>query len=251
MRHIQLTIEYDGTHFNGWQIQSPHHRTVQATIETALQTIFKKKIRCIGSGRTDSGVHAWGQVAHFKTPSRLTTDEITRALNAHLPKDIVIRDVRERPNTFHAQFNAKRKTYRYIILNRDTPSALERNGVWHIPQNLNLRRMRQAARFLMGKKDFRAFMAADPAARRAGKVKNTVRTLYRLDIKRRKDHICIEMEADGFLYKMVRNIVGTLVEIGRGKYPGEYMREILIHKDRHLAGKTAPAQGLFLMQVRY
>jgi len=251
MRNIKLTIEYDGTNFNGWQIQGQGHRTVQGDIETALQKIFKKKIRLIGSGRTDSGVHALGQVANFTIASKMPTGEIIKALNGNLAEDVVVLDAKEVPVPFHAQYNAKRKTYRYTILNRKATCAQQRNFCLYFPYKLNLTAMRQEAKSLVGKKDFRSFMASDAKKRLKIAEKDTVRTIYRLDIKKKKDLLLIEIEANGFLYKMVRNIVGTLLDIGTGKLPPGSLKEILSQRNRQFAADTAPAKGLCLIDVKY
>ncbi len=251
MRNIKLTIEYDGTHFNGWQIQTKKTRTVQGEIEKALKRIFKKNVRVTGSGRTDSGVHALGQVAHFKTDSRMTPAEILKALNAHLPEDVVVLESGDVPAAFHAQYHARKKTYRYVILNRETRPVVERRFCLHVPVPLNLRAMRRAAQSLVGKHDFRSFMASDPARRDLPQPKDTVRTVTRIDIRKRKDTILVDMEANGFLYKMVRNIVGTLLTVGTGKTPAATMPDLLGCRNRALAGKTAAARGLFLLRVDY
>lgn len=250
MRNIKLTIEYDGTHFHGWQIQSPGKRTVQGEIARALKIIFRRKISLIGSGRTDSGVHAVGQVANFKINSSLSTDTIVRALNANLPEDIVIRNAKGVPSVFNAQFSAKRKTYRYTILNRSERPGLERDFVFHYPLALDVVAMRRAAKIIKGKKDFRSFMAADPADSN-DKNKNTVRTISRLVVKKTGDLITIEVSANGFLYKMVRNIVGTLLEAGKRRINPHQVRQILDARNRCMAKATAPAKGLCLMKVAY
>ena len=251
MHNIKLTIEYDGTNFNGWQIQKQNNRTVQGEIERALKLIFKKRIKLTGSGRTDSGVHAFGQVANFKTDSRLTEIEIQKALNANLPEDITILKSEDVPLTFHAQYSAKRKTYCYCILNRPFRCAQQRNYYLHVPYKINLQRMREEAKALVGRKDFRAFMATDAAQRNTIKEKNTVRTVYHLEIRKKENFLYIEIEANGFLYKMVRNIVGTLLEISTKNLPKGSMRKILQTKTRNSAGHTAPARGLCLIDVTY
>jgi tRNA pseudouridine38-40 synthase len=250
-RNLKLTIEYDGTDFNGWQIQAGKNRTVQGELEKALRQIFKKKIRITGSGRTDSGVHALAQVAHFKCASRLDDGEIRRALNANLPKDVVVLDVRTVADSFHSQFSTKRKTYQYTILNRVCPCAINRRFCVHIPQALDLALMRREAKHIVGKKDFRSFMATDRAKRERERLKDTVRRIYRLDIAREGDYITITIESDGFLYKMVRNIVGTLIEIGKNKLAQGAVTHLLKKKDRKFAAKTAPAHGLCLVSVKY
>jgi len=249
MRTVKITLEYDGTGFNGWQIQARPNRTVQGEIESVLKKIFKKNVRCIGSGRTDSGVHALGQVAHFKVATRMNPEQILKALNSNLPQDIAVHAACFVRASFHARFAAKRKTYRYVILNRPVASALERNHCWHIRQRLNLTAMRRAAKDLVGRKDFRSFTASDTALGSRGK--NTVRRISRLDIRKKKDFILIEIEADGFLYKMVRNIAGTLVEVGLNRLSQGLIKDILRRKNRGCAAITAPAQGLFLVNVTY
>ena len=251
MRNIKLTIEYDGTNFQGWQIQKQNNRTVQGQIERALKLIFRKRIKLTGSGRTDSGVHAFGQVANFKVTSRLTDKEIQKALNANLPEDVTILKSEEVPLTFHAQYSAKRKTYRYCILNRRVRCAQQRDYCLHVPYKINLKKMREEAKALVGRKDFRAFMAMDAAQRNTIKEKNTVRTVSRLEIRKKKDFLYIEIEANGFLYKMVRNMVGTLLEISTKNLPKGSMGRILQAKTRNSAGDTAPAQGLCLVNVTY
>lgn len=251
MRNIKLTIEYDGTSFNGWQIQGACTRTVQGEMEKALKRTFKKRIRLTGSGRTDSGAHALGQVAAFKTDSRMTPEEIRRALNAHLPADIVVLAAAEVPAGFHPRFDVRGKTYRYLILNRETGCAQQRNFCLHFPYRLNMRALRQEARQLIGRKDFRGFMAADPRQRERINAKDTVRTIRRVTVQKKGDLISIDLEGNGFLYKMVRNIVGTLLAVGAGRLPGGTVRQVLQTRNRVMAGETAPAHGLCLVAVTY
>ncbi len=248
-RNIKLTIEYEGTNYHGWQIQGKGHKTIQGQIEKALRKIFKKDIRLYGSGRTDSGVHAFGQVANFKVSSYLSLNEIQKAINANIPDDISIIDIEEVSLDFHSQYSAKFKIYRYVILNRQAPSVKDRNFCLHYPYKLNLALMRREAAILVGKKDFRSFQASDP--RNPHRDKNTIRTVRNISIRRKGDYVFIDIEADGFLYKMVRNIVGTLLEIGRGKLPKGSMEMILLKKDRSAAGYTAKAKGLVLLKVLY
>ncbi|MCK5581769.1 MAG: tRNA pseudouridine(38-40) synthase TruA [Candidatus Omnitrophica bacterium] len=251
MKNFKLTVEYDGTKFNGWQVQAQNERTIQGKIEQALKIIFKKRIRLYGSGRTDSGVHASGQVANFKTSTQKSDNEILNAINANLPPDISIINIQEVPLDFHSQYSAKRKTYRYTILNRKARSAQNRNFYLHFPHTLNVTAMRQDIKNLVGKKDFRSFMASDTALRKTGKTKKTVRTIYDAKIQKKGDLIYIDITANGFLYKMVRNIAGTLIAVGTGKMPKGSIHQILQKKDRILAGDTAPAKGLCLLQVEY
>jgi tRNA pseudouridine38-40 synthase len=259
LRNIKLTIEYDGTDYSGWQIQNKRkERTIQEAIEKTLRKILQDKIKLIGAGRTDAGVHAKAQVANFKTNSKLSLGKLQKALNGELPEDISIVKAEEKGLNFHSRFNAKSKVYRYIILNRAYPSALLRNTVYFYSYTLNIQLMRQGAAHLLGKHDFKSFCVS------ASSAKNTVRTIKRINIKKMPYDlrpgihdlnkgflICIDIEADGFLYNMTRNIVGTLLEIGRGKLAPDSLKETLMSCDRRLAGPTAPAKGLCLMQVKY
>lgn len=249
MPTIKLTLEYDGTDFNGWQIQSGKKRTVQGEIEKALLKIFKQKTRIIGSGRTDSGVHAQGQVAHFQTSSVMTPHQILKALNASLPEDIAVVGAQKASENFHAQYSAKSKTYRYTILNRNSRSPFLRRFSCFYPHLLDLTLMRREASHFLGKKDFRSFQAADPASQ--DQRKTSLRTIKRLEVKKKGSFIEIVIEADGFLYKMVRNIVGTLLEIGSGRRSRGDMKTILGQRDRRAAGVTAPPEGLSLVKVKY
>lgn len=253
MRNIKLTLEYDGTDFCGWQVQrttfsgqrSEKNRTIQEELEKALSKILNEKIKVIGSGRTDSGVHALGQVANFKTKSKLSLADIKRALNSILPGDIVLKKVEEVSLDFHARFAARSKIYRYTILNSPTPSVISRNFYFFYPHRLNLSAMRKASNLLLGKKDFKSFQASDK------KKRQSQRNIKNISLKKYADFIYFDLEADGFLYKMVRNILGTLIEVGRGKIRPNQVKEILLKKNRKLAGPTAPAKGLTLMEVKY
>jgi tRNA pseudouridine38-40 synthase len=268
MRNLKLEIEYEGTNYCGWQIQKSHHvttspsqkpRSIQETIERTLQRILQEKVRLIASGRTDAGVHALAQVANFKTNSKIPSDKLQVALNGLLPDDITIRQIREKDLNFHSRFAAKSKIYRYTILNRSYPSAILRNFVYFYPYPLDIRLMRQEAYCLLGKHNFAAFCAS------ASNVKNTIRTIKKISIKKipfklnnpvteeskNAFLIIIDIEADGFLYNMVRNIVGTLIEIGRGRFPPDSLKKILASGNRKLAGQTVPACGLCLLKVKY
>jgi tRNA pseudouridine38-40 synthase len=245
---IKLTIEYDGTNFKGWQIQKKGERTVQGEIKKALKTIFKKDINIIGSGRTDSGVHALGQVAHFKTSSLKSLEEIKSALNANLDHDISILEAKKVPATFHAQFSVKSKTYRYTILNRNVRCSINQPFCLHHPHTLNLRLMRQEAKSLIGRKNFKSFQSSNGTLKSP---KTSIRTIKAIEIKKRGDFITIDLKANGFLYKMVRNIVGTLLEIGSGKKPKGTIKAVLSKKNRIFAGSAAKARGLALVFVQY
>lgn len=259
MRNIKLIIEYEGTNYIGWQIQrlrqqktSIEHRTssiekktIQETMEQALKRILNEKIKLIGSGRTDSGAHALGQVANFKTNSKMPLDKLKKALNALLPNDIAIKDIEEVNLNFHSRFDAKSKIYGYTILNSPLRCVRQRNFYCLYPYKLNLNAMRQAARLLLGKKDFKSFQASDK------KPRNSQRTVKNISLKKQGDFIHFEIEADGFLYKMVRSIVGSLLEVGRGKLKTKDFKRILRQKNRQFAGPTAPAKGLTLLKVKY
>ena len=247
MKNFKLTLEFDGKDFKGWQIQGKGERTVQGELSKVLFQIFKKKVTVIGSGRTDSGVHALGQVAHFKTATRMKPEQIQKALNAQLPDDIVAVGVEGVLENFHAQFSAKSKIYRYSILNRSYPSAQNRGFVYYYRYPLNLSLLRKEANDLIGKNDFKSFQATDHLR----KNQDSVRTIKQVSIKKHKDIVLIDIEADGFLYKMVRNLVGTLLEIGSGLLPRGSIKKILKQRNRIYAGTTAPAQGLCLLKVKY
>lgn len=252
MRNIKLTLEYDGTNYAGWQCQrlkvkrqKAKIKTIQETIERAIEKILQQKIKLMGSGRTDAGVSAIGQVANFKTDSNISLDKLQRALNPLLPRDIVITKIEEVREGFHSRFDAKSKVYCYTILNRSYPSALFKDRVYFYPYPLDVKLMQRQARVLLGRHNFKAFQASDK------KERNTIRTVKKLKITQDKDLIYIEIEADGFLYNMVRNIVGTLIEIGRGRFPKGSLKKILLSRDRKLAGPTVPACGLCLVKVKY
>ena len=246
MRNIRLTIEYDGTNYCGWQVQKrSQKKSIQGTIEKALQKILQEKIRIIGSGRTDAGVHAQAQVANFKTNSDTALDKLQKGLNALLPDDIAVTKIKEVHPDFHSRFAAKSKVYRYSILNRPYRSALLRGKVYFCPYPLDVRLMQEESRILLGKHNFKAFQAADK------KAANSVRTIKKLQVKRDNDLIYIDIEADSFLYNMARNIIGTLLEIGRGKLPKGSLGRILVARDRRLAGPTVPSKGLCLLEVKY
>lgn len=245
MRNIKLIIEYDGTNYFGWQRQ-PRETTIQEVLENALEKITGKRITIIGSGRTDSGVHALAQVANFKTESTMTPFQFQKALNSLLPKDIVIKEVENVDLNFNSQFSAKSKVYIYVILNRDYPSALERLRAWFISDRLHLSRMEEAARMVIGEHDFRAFALSKL------NVKTTVRRVLGAKLEEKSNgRIEFEIEASGFLKGMVRLIVGTLVQVGKGKITPENFREILESGEKTNFVITAPARGLFLKKTKY
>jgi len=248
MRCFKLTLAYDGTAYGGWQVQ-PNRNTIQAELERALETVTGESVRTIASGRTDAGVHALGQVVSFSTGTHLAPDVLCRALAAHLPRDIVPLEVYEAPPGFHAIRDALGKRYRYVIQDGPRRDVLARAFAWYFPQRLDVAAMQAAAALLVGKHDFSSFEAA-------GSERGTsVRTVSELTVERRAgdflDRVVIEIQADGFLYNMVRNIVGSLVEIGRGRQPVALLDQVLAARDRKRAGMTAPPHGLFLVRVDY
>jgi tRNA pseudouridine38-40 synthase len=251
MPNIKLVIEYDGSRYHGWQRQ-PNLPTIQGALETALATIAKQRPTVIGAGRTDAGVHAQGQVANFNVNARLPSDAWMRALNSLLPEDIVVVSAQKVSSRFHARFSAVGKIYRYRILNRRYSPAIGRQYIWTVYNPLDIRRMKSAAKHLLGKHDFRSFRGSDPSEGRArGKKKSAVCHIRRLDLAKRHDHLVITIEADRFLQQMVRTIVGTLVEVGKGRLSPREIPLLLEKKDRRFGGPTAPPQGLCLVKVFY
>ena len=245
---LKLTIAYDGTQYQGWQVQKIG-TGVQEKVEAALAKLFPSHPRIHSSSRTDTGVHALGIVAHFEIPrteSRMTARKLALALNAWLPEDIRILSAAPAPQGFHARFNATGKQYRYFVWNHAAMNPLIRHTAWHVPRPLDLRAMRAAVPFFVGKHDFQS-LAANPGYAR----ESTVRTLKRCDLARRGPLLTFVIEGDGFLYKMCRGIVGTLVQVGLGKYPADEVRRMLVRRDRRAAGMTAPARGLVLWKVFY
>lgn len=248
MRFLKITLAYDGTEYAGWQTQ-PDAPTIQSTLESAWKTVTQEDAKIVASGRTDAGVHAIGQVCSVQTNTRLDNATLIRALSANTPFDIVVRNIESAPDGFHAIRDALRKRYRYSIHFGDVRDPFSRRYCWHVPQVLDLESMVEASQALIGEHDFASFQAA--GSDRATTVRN-VMDLQVLDRGRGlANQIDIEIEANGFLYNMVRNIVGTLVEIGKGKQDRQWATEVLAAKNRDVAGPTAPPQGLFLMQVWY
>ncbi|HSA58237.1 MAG TPA: tRNA pseudouridine(38-40) synthase TruA [bacterium] len=244
MRTLKLTLEYDGSAFSGWQIQ-PHKRTVQGTIQDVLRKITQEDIKLVGASRTDAGVHALGQVAHFRTKSRIRPEKFLIALNGLLPPEVAVKSVEESDGGFHAIRSAQSKTYRYVIWNEGSRSALERLRAWHVWDPLNLGAMRRAAKALPGRHDFSAFRGAQ------SDTKTSVRRVERVTIQKKGPEVRVEITGEGFLKYMVRNIVGTLVDVGKGRVTPKEFRKILQSRDRKKAGATAPAFGLTLVSIRY
>jgi tRNA pseudouridine38-40 synthase len=241
---VKLTIEYDGTHYHGWQLQ-PNGETIQAALERALSTFLGQRTRIVGSGRTDAGVHALGQVAHFSCDKKIDLYRLQRGLNALTPVDICIRNAEVVADTFDARRDASSRLYQYRIWNSPWPSVFQRRTSWHIHEPLELAPMRQAIIALEGEVDFSSFQAAGCDAAHA------VRRVYRNELTQQGNLIVYSIEATAFLRHMVRNIVGTLVEVGHGQRSPESFAALVKARDRTQAGITAPAHGLFLMEVKY
>ena len=244
MQNLKLILEYDGTAYHGWQVQ-PGLPTIQGVLQEMAKRISGEEVRITGAGRTDAGVHALGQVANFRTRKEVTPDRWQRAFNGLLPADIVVRCVEIVPVEFEARRSAKDKTYRYTILNAPHPSALERHCLLHISDPLDVTRMAEAAATLVGEHDFSAFRAAD------GNVHHSVRQIYEARFVTEESRLHFVVRGNGFLKHMIRIVVGTLLDVGRGKLGLDRFRDILHSRDRQQAGKTAPSHGLCLMQVDY
>lgn len=245
---LKLTIAYDGANYAGWQMQKIG-LGVQQVVEEAIAKIFQQQIRIHGSSRTDTGVHARAMIAHFDLPEdrlRMPMIKVALALNAQLPEDVRIMDARQVAETFHARFDAGAKQYRYFVYNHAAMDPLLRHRAWHVPQELDFTAMRKAASYFKGKQDFVAF-----ANNRNYAMETTVRTLFRCEMKKAGPLLIFIMEGDGFLYKMCRGIVGTLIQAGQGKFPPTDVAKMLAAKDRRMAGMTAPAHGLVLWKVLY
>lgn len=244
MKNIQVTIEYDGTGYCGWQIQ-PNGLSIQQVVAEAWSAASGETIKLVGSGRTDAGVHAYGQTANFQTTATIPVDRIPYALNARLPGSIRILDAKERSMDFHSRFSAKGKVYEYRILNNTFGSSLRRNRVWHVRSSLNANRMAAAAQHFVGTHDFTSFSSIKSQS------KDKVRTIYGINLNQEADEYIFTIEGNGFLYNMVRIMIGTLVDVGMGKREPDEISRLLQSKDRDEAGKTAPPQGLYLKKVIY
>jgi tRNA pseudouridine38-40 synthase len=244
-RNLKLTLEYDGARYHGWQRQK-NAFTIQEALETALARLTGEAIRVIGSGRTDAGVHAFAQVANFHTASRLPLSAFINGLNSLLPRDIAVLEAAEADKDFHARKSAREKSYAYHILNRPLPSPLQRQYTWWIAQPLNLEAMQAAAQALIGEHDFSAFQASGSG------IKNPERIVTRAQwVRQLRELLIFTITASGFLRGMVRSLVGTMVEIGKGKRPAGDLAELLQSGERRRTGPTAPPQGLFLVEVLY
>ena len=257
MRTLKLTIAYDGTRYAGWQRQAVTRSafgvrrseakvpTVQGTLERVLSRVLDERVHVVGSGRTDSGVHALAQVAHVRSANHMPLATLRRALNQLLPPDIVVTGIARAGATFHARFSAKRKRYRYRLALTPAPSPFARHYAYHVRGLLRIAAMRRAARALKGAHDFKPFQVA------GRHTTNTTRCVTDLRWVRRDGELWFEIEANGFLYKMIRRIMGTLLDVGRGSKPPTVIKNILRHGNPCLVGPTAPAHGLTLVSVTY
>jgi len=244
MRKLMLTVQYDGSDYAGFQIQ-PNAKTIQGELQQALVAVLGHPVTIRGASRTDAGVHALGQVVTFESPSPIPVSNLARAVDERLPVAVGVVEAREVELEFDARYDARRKLYCYQILNRRTSSPFIGRYAWHIAEPLDVRAMGQAARTLLGRHDFSAFCAA------GGSVTDMVRLIDRLEVSQDGEMVRVYVQADGFLYKMVRIIAGTLVEVGRGRWKPLAVAEILASRDRARAGPTAPGCGLWLVKVSY
>ena len=244
MSRVALGVEYDGTAYNGWQIQ-PHAPSIQQALNDAVSAVADHAVRCTGAGRTDTGVHATGQVAHFDTGAVRSRRSWLLGINSNLPADVSVYNAWFVDDEFHARYSATGRAYRYVILNRAVRSALERHRAWWVHRPLDADAMADAARVLVGEHDFSSFRASECQAH------SPVRDLRRIGVRQTGTRIVIECEANAFLHHMVRNIAGSLVRIGRGEEDAAWLKSLLDERDRRLAGMTAPACGLTLTRVDY
>lgn len=255
MRNIKLTIEYDGIHFSGWQIQ-PNKKTVQGEIIKVIKSITGETVDLIGSGRTDTGVCAYSQIANFKLEKEIELEKLQLALNSKLKGNVIIKKIEEVDNNFHSRYNAKQKTYIYVINNNKFESSLDKNKEYHYKRPLDVQKMNKAIKYLIGEHDFKAFKSSGSPK------KTTIRTIIDAEVikvnknllgenKKEDERIVIKITGNGFLYNMVRIIAGTVLEIGEGKKNPEDMKFILESKIRENAGRTLPANGLILYEVKY
>ena len=245
MTNYKLTIQYVGTRYDGWQRQGNTDNTIQGKLETLLSRLFGFPVEIIGSGRTDAGAHAFGQVANFHVPVDMSTQEILEYMNQYLPKDIAVSSGEKVDDRFHSRFNVKRKTYQYRIWNSYISNVFEKNFVYEVTDTLDVDRMKEAALYLIGEHDFKAFCSNKRMK------KSTVRTIYEINIEELEPEIRITITGNGFLYNMVRIIVGTLLEIGMGEKKPSDVPAMLAGKDRRTTGYTVPPSGLMLMEVEY
>lgn len=246
MRNFKIILQYEGTRYQGWQRQDSTPNTIQGKLETILgKMIGKDFVQVDGSGRTDAGVHALGQVANFKIDTDLTSQDIMNYVNQYLPEDIGVTDICEMPERFHSRLNAKKKTYRYRIWNTSLPCVFERKYVYVLEDTLDAEAMKRAAVQFIGQHDFKAFTSNKKSK------KSTVRTIERIDIERTGNEVTLTYTGDGFLYHMVRILTGTLIEVGLGRRTEASLQELLEHGTRDMAGPLVPAKGLCLVAVYY
>src|SRR5579871_952308 len=250
MRNLKLILSYDGADFSGWQVQ-PDSPTVQGTLASAIGRITGEKVSPQGSGRTDAGVHALGQVATFVTESSVPSENFVKALNDILPASVRVLEVSEMPPEFHARHSAKAKTYRYRIYRESICPPFLARYVWHYPYRLDEEAMIAAAARVVGEKDFTSFAAVDPERGRAGEPVSNVRTIFSSMWHRSGEELIYTVRGSGFLHHMVRNLLGTFILVGRGTFQVEDITRILEARDRSAAGATAPASGLYLVDVEY
>lgn len=244
MKRIKLIVAYDGTNYNGWQVQ-PNGITIEGMLNLHLSGLLGEPVKVLGASRTDAGVHALGNVAVFDTSARMPAEKISYAMNTRLPADIRVQDSCQVPDDFHPRFCKTEKTYEYKIWNHRFPDPTKRLYSYFYYYPLDVEKMAQAADYLVGEHDFRSFCTWKPH------MENTVRTIHSLEIQREGHMITLRITGNGFLYNMVRIIAGTLIRVGGGFYPPEYVAKILKAKDRELAGETARPEGLTLVQIRY
>lgn len=245
MRNFKITIQYEGTRYQGWQKQGSTDNTLQGKFETLLSRLAGEPVEISASGRTDAGVHAYGQVANFHMNTQLSPRELLEQINAYLPEDVAVIDCCEVDGRFHSRLNAKKKTYRYRVLNTSVPQVFDRRLVYQVPEALDLAAMQKATSVLLGTHDFKSFTSARKSK------KSTVRTIEAIEIERVGEEVRFVFTGDGFLFHMVRILVGTLLEVGRHKRPADDIERVLLACDRQEAGFLAPAQGLALMEVFY
>lgn len=245
MRNIRLLLQYEGTRYQGWQRQTSSDNTIQGKLELLLSKMCDEPIEIVGSGRTDAGVHAYGQVANFHTNSQMSTHEMLSYMNEYLPQDIAVIRVTEAAERFHSRLNACGKRYCYRVINSEIPDVFRRRYALEFPHKLNIKAMEEAASYLLGEHDFKAFTSA-----KKGK-KSTVRRIDKIAIEKQGDILNVTFEGNGFLHHMVRILMGTLLEVGTGKREPKQIQEVLLSGDRAKAGVLVPAKGLTLMEVFY
>lgn len=245
MRNIRLLLQYDGTRYQGWQRQESSENTIQGKLERLLSQMCGEPIEVLGSGRTDAGVHARGQEANFHTESEMSVEEMLEYINTYLPEDIAVLKVTEAAPRFHSRLNACGKCYRYQIVNSSIPDVFLRKYAWEFPEELDVDAMRRAAQYLLGEHDYKSFTSA-----KKGK-KSTVRRIDAIEIEQRDSLITFTFRGNGFLYHMIRILMGTLLEVGTGRRTPESMTELLEAGSRDRAGMLVPAKGLTLMEVYF